>query len=166
VVIYVAKDLTSKRKDGRRVVQRFNHDYESTIRHEITHVCAWAAGLKGPVWFDEGLAFELQTSRVLRGRLVPRSEPKTIAIAKRFHRDFPLSRVLAWTEDTQGIEDGHSDVFKEGRPLAHALLRFLLTRIGGGSLRERLDAVHALSHEAILALEPDFHAWLDAWPRR
>ena len=135
---------------------------ERTIRHELAHVAAFTAGLEGPTWFDEGLALELGY-RVFAdsGELVPEFRPVTLQTAVRERGRHDLATLLDWSEDVGRVEAGEEEHFSLGRPLAHAFTRFLLERTPGPSLRAQFEAIAQLDREALLALEPDFEAWLE-----
>jgi hypothetical protein len=159
ILVIVPRDREVVLDDGRTMTGVFLFDHEGTVRHEVAHLCARLAGLEGPTWFDEGLALEVESWRHEHGRRVPRAGDP-IAIA----RDLPrrsVATLLDWEEDGADLLAGRADVFLEGRPLAHALMRFLLERVEGGDLVERLRAVLVLSRAELLRLEPAWHRWLD-----
>ncbi len=99
--------------------------------------------------------------RVEDGALHPvRAEPHTIAIARRIHADHDLADVLDWHERGDLLHRGDEDVYRAGRPLAHAFLRFLLERTPGTSLLAKLRRIHAMPRAELLALESPWRAWL------
>lgn len=172
VLLFVPRDGELVLEDGRTVAVRYDRDPGTTLRHEIAHVFADQLGLDGDTWFDEGLALELESMQPVRGQLVPVALPETIEVARRLPR-VPMTSLLDWSERGARVLSGAEEAFVEGRPLAHALVRFLLLREEQGSLVERLRAVKELGRDELLAVEEAWHAWLDAptgrrvpWDRR
>jgi len=171
VTIYVVPTGTLAHPDGREITVSFDFGTELTIRHELAHVCAMLADLNGPTWFDEGVALELEYSEWNEaGELVRRPVPVTLRVAHRRRADATLDEVLAWKEDFGAVYTGDEQPFLLGRPLAHALMRFLLQRderafpASGESLRARLLRIRALEDDELRALEPEWLAWLTDLP--
>ena len=101
------------------------------------------------------------SARVGRGsQLVAGQAPSSLVVAQNLPRR-PLMRLLDWTEDGSEVLAGREEAFVEGRPLAHALMRFLLERVAHGTLAERLASIALLDRAALLALEDEWHRWLD-----
>ncbi|MEM7517847.1 MAG: hypothetical protein AAF368_13105, partial [Planctomycetota bacterium] len=139
---------------------------ERTLQHELAHLVASRLGLEGKTWFDEGLAIELEYADRHEERLFRVPEPETLQMARRVHDTVGLAEVLHWAESGSAVLKGEEEAFWEGRPLAHSLMRFLLVRQGadfgerGGFLEALLD-IHRLNESEILALEGEWHAWLE-----
>ena len=167
-VIFVAPETTMRMLDGRDVQVSMDLGQNLTLRHELVHVLAGAAGLGGRAeWFDEGLAMELEFRDLEGGELVPTKDlPLSLRVARDQHESHTLAELLAWEENVDRAQSGEERVFKLGRPLAHSLMRFLLERTTGESLRERFEAIDRLSPESILALESEWRAWLEELPAR
>lgn len=165
-VIFVAPETTMSMLDGREVQVSMELGQNLTLRHELVHVLAGKAGLDGGAeWFDEGLAMELEFRELDHGDLVQsRDLPLSLRVAHDQHERHTLAELLAWEEDVDRAQSGEERVFKLGRPLAHALMRFLLERTPGERLRERFEAIARLSSAEILALEDEWRAWLEALP--
>ncbi len=165
VRIYVVPEGTMPQADGSLRRIRMSLDRGPVIRHELAHVCAEVAGLSGPTWFNEGLAEEFETrSFDLEGRLVAEPLPRALRIAQTEQASSSLGEILDWREDYFRVSGGQEEVFAFGRPFSHALLRFLLERAPGGSLRARLEAVRRMEPERILVLQEEWAAWLAALP--
>ncbi|MCP3920317.1 MAG: hypothetical protein GY711_32730 [bacterium] len=161
IVLYVPKDQAVRTADGREIRGTFRFDQGSTVRHELTHIAANLAGLEGPTWFDEGIAIEISSMRVEGGVLLPgRGDSLSLAAARRIHAEHSLEELLAWQERGDRLHRGDEDVFRAGRPLAHALMLFLLQRVQGDTLLESLRTIHSMSAAELLGLEDDWHRWL------
>lgn len=162
IVIYVPRDREDRLPSGRIVTGSFRFDHEPVIRHEIAHLCASLAGLTGPTWFDEALAQDIQYMELEDGRFHRRAYPATLAYAQLIHHEFRLEAVLDWEEQGELIAQGQAAVFDEGRPLAHSFLWFMLQRTPGDRLVDRYRNIHSLDRAELLALEDEWHRWLDS----
>ena len=160
VVFFVAADSETIREDGSVLTGTFSFSYDATVRHELAHQYSIRQGLDGEVWFNEGLALELENATPDGDRLVPIPWPASLEQAARVHRETSLARVLDWREDGSAIAAGSEEPYRDGRPLAHAYVRFLLERGGGERSPEAFRAILQMSREQHLALENDWHRWL------
>jgi hypothetical protein len=162
VVFFVAKDREAIREDGSAFTETFGFSYDSIVRHELAHQCSIRQGIDGEVWFNEGLALEMENATPDGDGLVPIPWPPSLAQAAKVHRETSLARVLDWREDGAAIAAGREEPFRDGRPLAHAYVRFLLEREGGERSPAAFRQILGMSREQHLALEDDWHRWLDA----
>jgi hypothetical protein len=166
IVVYVEPPFESTAPDGRKLEGTWSPDeYRGTLRHELVHYCASLAGLEGDLWFDEGLAHAVELGATHRGE---RPEVQTHAGTRRAAGRVPaadrrLARVLAAGEDVLRIREGLEAVDPHARLLASAFVYFALEQ-GEGSFLERVQRLHRLSHEELLALEPAWQAWLGPEP--
>lgn len=128
----------------------------ATIRHELVHVLSRRVGLPGASWFQEGLAEEVASMRVVGGELVAHPYPAELVVARRAMQPGALEDLLGWR-------------LHDGRPLADrqrcyarslAWLRFLLERQPETALLGKLQAIAAQQPESLLRLEPEWTAWL------
>ena len=103
--------------------------------------------------------------RLVEGTLVAEPFPDTLQQAKDLHGAFTIADLLDWVEDSEAVTHGVEEAFHEGRPLAHAFMRFLLERTEGATLRARFERIHALPRAELLGHEDEWHAWLDRLPR-
>lgn len=164
MVIFVAKDRERTLPDGRVITETFRFNVEPIIRHEAAHLFAARALLDGVTWFSEGMALEIENMTLEDGALRPKPLPLTLQVARKNHRRWSLASVVDWEEQGARISEGEEEPFWMGRPLAHALMRFLLERHQKAPLPEQFRAVRAMSRQEILALEPEWRRWLDALP--
>jgi len=166
VTIYVAPRGTMTTDDGGRVSMTFDFGSASTIRHELAHVCAGVAGLSGRTWFNEGFAEEIESRELDEaGALQVTPLPRSLRVARDRHGPYSIDDVLDWDEDFGRVSSGEEQAFRLGRPLSHALVRFLLERTQGTSLRKKLECILATEPEKIRALEAEWKAWMNALPR-
>jgi len=163
VTIYCAPPGAMTTADGRQLSMTFDFDSSATIRHELTHVCASVAGLSGPTWFNEGLAEEFESMEIdAHGVLLVTPWPRSLRLAGDRHGPYSIDDVLEWDEDFGRVSSGEEQAFRLGRPLSHALLRFLLEHTPGKSMREKLECILATEPEEIRALETEWKAWMEA----
>lgn len=146
--------------EGTDLTPVFRFNYGGILRHELGHLISSAYLHDGPTWFQEALALELEYSSVVDGRLVPQETPQTLFLARRELADFTLADVLDWQEDIEGVASGNTAIFKEGRPLAHSYMRFLLERQGGDRSIEAFRRIFEMDRAEHLALEDAWRAWL------
>jgi hypothetical protein len=160
VVVYVPADRVSVLADGRKLTGgfAFPEDLE-VLRHELAHVAAARAGLEGSQWLDEGLALLFEHGRMENGVLVTDRGAPELAAAREHFAETSLSELLAWEEDQEDRVAGR--VWRTGRPLTHALAVYVVES-GQGSMPERVRRLAALSEADLLALEPEWRAWMTA----
>lgn len=146
-------------------------DPAPTIRHEIAHICASFAGLEGPTWFTEGLAREFQSRQFNgHGQLALTAQvPDDLITARLNYEAYSIDDLLDWEESltTEVIKTGTGEIFTMGRPLAHALMRFLLEREQRehqASLRQQLERIQAMTPDQLRALDAEWRAWMKSLP--
>jgi len=166
VTIYVVPESAVTLNEGKQAsIIFYFHSADDTIRHELTHVCAKLANMDGPTWFDEGIALELEYREMDEaGVLVPTSMPRTLRLARDQRDSYSIDAVLDWEEQGERIHAGEEQPFHFGRPLAHALMRFLLERTPGKNMRAKLERILATDLDEIRALGPEWKTWLEALP--
>ena len=165
VTVFVARPGTATLLDGTKQTAVLSIGNDALLRHELGHACARQADLDGPVWFDEAIAEEFEYRELDEdGSLVPIPLPSSLRMARDGHDAYTIDDVLDWEEDARAVAAGEEEPFYLGRPLAHSLLRFLLVRTPGDSLRAQLERIEAMDREELRALGPEWKAWLDALP--
>ena len=162
VVIYVTPDRKLEGDSGPLLAHRAASDYRRTLRHELAHVLARAAGLEGARWFREGVAHLVETYQLEQGRLVDRGpDDVVLLVAHTFPSEqWGLARLLDWSEDGARVAAGEEAVDEVSRTLCGLFVRFLAERQPPGTLDQRLRAVQAMSRSELLALDPLWHTWL------
>jgi len=160
IVFFVAADQKTLREDGTEITGTFTFSYDAIVRHELAHQYSIRQGLDGEVWFNEGLALELENATPDGDGLVPIPWPASLEQAAKVHGETSLARLLDWRENGSAIAAGSEQPYRDGRPLAHAYVRFLLERGGGERSPEAFRAILQMSREQHLALEDDWHRWL------
>jgi hypothetical protein len=166
VTVYVAPEFTLNMKGGKEIPFKFDPAVvRATIRHELAHVCAKHAGLDGPRWFDEGLAEELESWELTEtGTFIAGPLPSSLRLARDGHAPFTIDTVLDWEEDAGQVLSGQEAPFLLGRPLAHSLMRFLLEKASGETLRQKLKEILALDRNKIRALGGEWKIWMESLP--
>ena len=163
IKVYMAPEGKATLHGGGEASAILQIDSDSLIRHELAHIGVHLAGLDGPTWFNEGVAEEFEAREFdATGELVPVEMPASMQRALARYDDYSLRDVLEWNEDFRAASTGDEKVFRMGRPLALALLRFLLQRAPETGFRARLEWIRALSDDRVLALEGEWRAWMEA----
>jgi len=166
VVVYVEPPFEATAADGRKIEGNWSpEEYRGTLRHELVHYCATLAGVDGDLWFNEGLAHAVELGAAHRGE---RADVQTHAGTRLAAGSVPaadrrLARVLAAREDVPRIQEGLETVDPHARLLATSFVYFALEQ-SQGSFLERVQRLHRLSYEELLALEPAWQAWLGSAP--
>lgn len=129
---------------------------DRTIRHELTHAYAGREQLDGAIWFAEALAREVEEMSVVSGQLRAEVFPGDFVLARTTVVPGRAATLLKWrhTDVITGAERTQRYVD------ARTLLRFLLERTPGATLKERGRAVLSLPDGFVLALEAEWIAWL------
>ena len=165
VTIYVAPEVDLSNSDGGLQSVIFDFDSESSIRHELAHICAFEAGLDGNTWFNEGLAEEFESRKLDNDGALPMTAlPRNLQVARKQHGPYSIDDVLDWDENVSRVSAGKEKPFYLGRSLSHSLIRFLLDRTPGKSLREKFERILDMKDREIRALEDEWKAWLAALP--
>jgi len=157
-VLYVTPDRVLEVAGRPVAAHRGAGDYRSTLRHELAHVHAHAAGLEGPRWFSEGLADLVQSYALEDGRLIDRG-PDEVCLA--LARGFPaevcgVERLLDWREDGARIAAGEEQVDPISRTLCGLFVRFLLEGEPPGPLPPRLASIQGRPRSELVALETEY----------
>lgn len=129
-----------------------------TLRHELAHVYLRRTGLVRDKWFDEGAASWIEA---LEARGEDLHEPvfaPALVGARAGAGPGTLAALLAWSRAERLPAEEAAARYER----AQALVAFLVAHAPGETWRARLAAVHALSDEELLALEPEWLAWLGA----
>lgn len=160
--VFVEPAVVSKNGEGNPVRAVWGASgYRTTLRHELAHVLAHAAGIEGDAWFNEGVATLLEYAQVEGSVLA--IDPASLRVGRQCARSAnSLSEVLLETEDVEGIFSGRVAARGEWRPQLLAFFTFLLERetARGGTLRSTIDGAQRTSRARLLELEPEFRAWL------
>lgn len=129
---------------------------DRTIRHELTHAYAGREQLGGPIWFAEALAREVEEMSVASGKLRAEVFPGDYVSARASVVTGRLATLLNWrhTDVITGVE--RTQRYCDAR----TLLRFLLERTPGATLKERCRSILALPDGFVLALESEWITWL------
>jgi hypothetical protein len=163
VILYVTPDSVLQAADSRPVVShRAAENYRATLRHELAHVHAFAAGIEGADWFNEGLAHLVCSYELEQGSLVDRGPPARELQAARLLpvESWSVARLLDWREDFARLVSGAEPVDEVSRSLCGLFVRFLAERAPPGSLVERLQSTEELTRTELEALEPEWRTWL------
>ncbi|MEW6741228.1 MAG: hypothetical protein AB1486_00590 [Planctomycetota bacterium] len=124
------------------------------IRHELAHSCLHRLIPDPPQWLDEGVAEEIESRWLVNGRLRAAALPEGLLQARAMERsDRSLTALLAWR--------GGSEPDPTLRPLAHALVRFLLEHSQAEDFAASLRAMAAIPARNLLALEDEWQRWID-----
>lgn len=161
VTLIVAPLILGRHADGRRIEGYIHEPFDEVMRHELAHLCAFRAGLRGPVWFSEGLAQTFEHCALDKLELTPPALPEILVLAARLHRDWTVADLLDWKEDAAAVDAGLETGWGPGRPLAYAWMRFLLEGDARASWRERFERIRTMTRAELLAFERPWHAWLD-----
>jgi hypothetical protein len=162
ILVYVTPDRVLQ-EDSRPVVShRAAGNYRSTLRHELAHVHAFAAGLDGADWFSEGLADLVASYELVQGILVDRGPRVRDVLAVRSvpSESWSAARLLDWREEFERVVSGAEPVDKVSRSLCGLFMRFLVERAPGVTLVERLRLVEVLTRAELQSLDSQWRAWL------
>ncbi len=165
IVLFVDAPVKIPIGDGEFLFGSIQADsYRETLRHELGHVFAGKAGIRGADWLSEGTAQYLASLRLVEGRLVDEGAPVEMVVEA---RGLPRERrtiehLLAWEESGERILAGEEQVDRAARTLCGLFVRYLLDRQDEPELCDRLRAVAALPRASLRALEDPWQAWLDA----
>jgi hypothetical protein len=159
VVIAVDAPQKVRLADGREIEGAWNAStFESTIRHELAHAAVFLSGVEDGGWLHEGMAHAVQWLPVEDGRFRLEPRPEQLAWASASPREArSLERLVAWR---QSLPPTDGDV--EVRLLAFSLVAFWFEREGSPRVRDGFPRLAALGRAEIVALEPEWSAWLDA----
>ena len=159
VVIAVDAPQKVRLADGREIEGAWNAStFESTIRHELAHVAVFLSGVEEGGWLHEGMAHAVQWLPLEDGRFRLEPQPEQLAWASASPREArSLEWLVAWRQSYPPTE---SDV--AARLLAFSLVAFWFEREGSPSVRDGFPRLAALGRKQIMALEPEWSAWLDA----
>jgi hypothetical protein len=157
LVVRVAPARKLRREDGSELTGLPAASmYRDTLRHELAHLATRLAGIRGTAWLNEGIAHALEWIPVEAGRFVLDPLPPPLDRVTELERaPGELAELLAW-------EQGYpaTDVDRRARLVGLALVLFLHEREAAPSLAEGLRRIAALAPQSILALEPEWRAWV------
>ncbi len=163
VIIYVAEDRDVQTTDGRVVPIRLDFCYRDTIRHELAHIAHHLLGIEtDETWLSEGIAVTVEAMEMHSGRLRHVELPKELLFAMQVHRKHSLNDLLRWRENIAEIVADESRVFREGRPLAMSLVRFVIETRPDLTFPEAIRYLASLQRSEIASLDARWHAWLDS----
>jgi hypothetical protein len=128
----------------------------AALRHELAHLHARGAGLGQRTWFNEGLASEIESMREDGPELRARAFTPAFLEARNSAVAGAVAELVRWQRGDELSDTARAQRYHQSQALFH----FLAERAPPGSLRERAAAVHALDEAQILAVEPEWLAWL------
>ena len=162
VLLYVTPDRVLQADSHPVVSHRAAGNYRATLRHELAHTHAFAAGLDGADWYSEGLADFVGSYELVQGTLVDRGpqERDVLAAGSVPSESWSIERLLDWREDCGRVLSGAEAVDEVSRSLCGLFMRFLVERAPGATLVERLQSVRELTRAELQSLDPQWRAWL------
>ncbi len=142
-----------------------------TLAHEYTHLVLHSAGIRFPLWFDEGIAEVFSSLKVTpRESLIGGDLPSHSQLLRN-HRLIPLEKLLTMTEDDlpRSRRDGTALFYAESWELTNMLLFSPRYRPKAGALWAAFDSgavdgatLASLYGRSIETIDSDLRAWIDA----